>query len=161
MGWLQLLGTGISALSQRGAGADAKAAGDAAGDAFEQEAQDRAGKIRKMALQSRGAARAALAAAGADVNSGTATLIDGQIQSDSESDAASTIITGGRQAFAARRGGQIQRQAANINSVGTIVNGLSSESGRSTLSDGSTRFRNWKTSDSSAYGVGGNTSGPR
>lgn len=154
MGWLSLVGMGVSALAQHSEGQDAKAAANLTATGIESEAQDRAGKIRKLAAQARGTARSQLGASGVDPNSGTATLIDQQIQGDAESDVNSTILSGLRQAYAVRRGGQIQQQAANINAVGTVVNGVSSESGRSTLADGVTKYRNWKTAKTTGSGVG-------
>ncbi len=150
MGWLQLVGMGVSALAQKNAGDEANADAKNTAAQIETESQDRAGKIRKLAMQTRGAARAALAGSGVDPSSGTGVLIDQQIQGDSESDVFNTILTASRQAKAVRRGGEIQQKAGNVNALTTVL------SGASMLAAGAgDKYRNWKTSrTTSGSGVG-------
>lgn len=61
-------------------------------------AEEEAAKIRKAGEKQAGAARAALAASGVDVNSGTAININEDIYSGAESDAQNTLLTGKRRA---------------------------------------------------------------
>ena len=62
MGWMQLIGAGISAISQ-------VKAGDDAASAMRADAALKAAQIKKLSVRTQSEARAALAASGVDVNS--------------------------------------------------------------------------------------------
>ena len=136
MGWMQLVGAGISALSQAEAGKQAQ-------DAVNADAALKASSIRKLAVRQQGEAKAAIAASGVDVNSPTARIIGETIKSDSEQDVMNTIL-------GARRAGSAAAQAGNINAVGTAFNALGSSYGQSALSS----LGNWKTAPAATGGVG-------
>ena len=91
---MMALSTGVSVAGQLAQGQAAKAAANAEARAAENlaaqtrdAAQQEAVRIRKAGDRARGAARAQLAAAGIDVNSGTAVTIDGDIGTNAELDA--------------------------------------------------------------------------
>lgn len=121
MGWIALLGAGISALSQAKQGQEAQYAANVQAAEINQSAQAQAQKIRKLAQQTRGQARSSLAASGVDVNTGTSDVIDEEILRDSESDAYNTILSGERQANAVRRGGEAANDAGESSALSTIV----------------------------------------
>src|ERR1041385_530312 len=99
MGWLQMIGGGISALAQ-GNQADESAA------AIRADAALKAAQIRKLAVRTQGEARAAEAGSGGDVNSPSAKVIDESIDSGATSDEMNTIMSGERAASAAYRAGK-------------------------------------------------------
>lgn len=85
-------------------------------------AEQEAAKIRKAGEKQAGAARAALAASGVDVNSGTAININEDIYGGAESDAQNTLLTGKRRAATLNaQGRQTLKSAANKN-MGTLLN---------------------------------------
>lgn len=145
MGWLRLVGTGISALSQMSAGDDAAAAARADGAL-------KAGQIRKLAVNTRSSARAALAASGVDVNSPSSKVIDSSIQSESEQDAMNAILSGGRAA-------SVATTASRMNALGTGLSALNSDYGQSALSKVQASFGRWKTAGPGGVGAPGSGSG--
>lgn len=143
MGWLQLVGTGISALSQMSAGDDAAAAARADGAL-------KAGQIRKLAVNTRSQARAALAASGVDVNSPSSKVIDSSIQNESEQDAMNAILSGGRAA-------SVATTASRMNALGTATSFFSSDYGQSALSKASASIGRWKTASPGGVGAPGSS----
>jgi hypothetical protein len=140
MGWMQLAGTAVSALSQMKAGDDAQ-------QAALSDAMLRSANIRKLAVRTQGEARAATAASGVDVNSPTAKIINDQIHSDSEQDVMNTML-------GAKRAGQTAVQASRTNAIGTALNGFSTPYGQSALDSFGQSFSRWKTAPAASSGVG-------
>lgn len=122
MGYLQLIGAGVSALSQMKAGDQAAAASRA-------DAALQAGQIRKLAVRQQGEAKAAIAASGLDVNSPSAKIIDSTIQGDADKDAMAAIMSGGRAA-------RVASSAGTTNAIGTAFGALGSPYGQSALTSG-------------------------
>lgn len=139
MGYLSMIGSGISALSQGNQGDESAAA-------IRADAALKAAQIRKLATRTRSAARAATAASGVDVNSPSAKVIDESIGSDATVDEMNAIMSGERQASAAYRAGKQQ-------ALGTFLGAASGGSGgggMSALGSIGQSFGKWKT----ASGVG-------
>jgi hypothetical protein len=137
---MQLVGAGISALSQIKAGNDAE-------DAAYADASLKAASIRKLAARTQGEAKANIAASGVDVNSPTARIINDTIKSDSEQDVMNTILS-------AKRAGKAAVQAGNINALGTGLNAFGSSYGQSVLGKVGQNFGNWKSAPAATSGVG-------
>lgn len=93
-----------------------------------QAARDEALRIRKTGQRAAGAARAALAGAGIDVNSGTALTIEDDITTGAESDAFNTLLTGERRSTALRNSAAMSRasgrQAMFSSVLGSATTGL-------------------------------------
>lgn len=123
MGWLSIVGAGVSALSQKAQGDREQKAANIQAAEIDQAALTSAQKLRKLATQTRGSARAALAASGVDVDTGTSQTIDEEITRDSESDYYNTILNGQRQSDAVRRSGKAAADAATYNTLSTLVSG--------------------------------------
>lgn len=145
MGWLQLVGAGISAISQSQAGDDAASAARA-------DAAIKAGQIKKLSVRTQGQARAAIAASGVDVNSPSAKAIDESIRGESDLDARYAILSGGRAA-------SIAKTAGRINALGTVAGGLSSEYGQSALGKVGASIGRWKTAAPGGVGTTGSAGG--
>jgi type II secretory pathway pseudopilin PulG len=95
--------TAISAGQQQQKAANAQAQEALNQGAYRQdEARQRAEKIRRAGLAQRGEAKAALAAGGVKLGEGTALEIDKTIATRSEEDALSAILTGKRAGSSAR-----------------------------------------------------------
>lgn len=124
MGWLSLIGAGVSAIGQHNQGVDAQHNANLQANDIEQNASAQATKLRKVALQTRGASRAALAASGVDVNTASSNIIDESITRNSEADAYNIILNGEQQASAVRRGGSTAATAGNMNAASTLGAGL-------------------------------------
>lgn len=91
-------------------------------------AQQEADRIRRAGKKSQGAARAALAKSGVDVNAGTSLLIEDEIGAESEKDARMTLLTGRRQSdaslFSADQARARGRNAQRASQLGAISTGL-------------------------------------
>jgi hypothetical protein len=123
---------GASAISQ---GNQAKKMGDyqaaqaqADANAAAESAKLEAANIRKAGDRQRSSARAALAASGVNVDTGTAELINTEIQQGAEQDALTTIQTGVNRARvinaegdAARIAGKNARTAGYLNAANTAL----------------------------------------
>lgn len=88
-------------------------------------AEQEAAKIRKAGEKQAGAARAALAAAGVDVGSGTAININEDIYSNSELDAQNTLLTGKRRAATLNEQGRQALKAGYGKSMTTLLSSAS------------------------------------
>jgi hypothetical protein len=130
-----MIGQGISALSE-------KQQGDDAADALRADAALKAAQIRKLAVRTRGEARAAIAASGLDVNSASAKIIDSTIAGESEQDVMNTIMSGAR-------GADVAKTAGQTNALGTVVGALGSSYGQSAM----TSIGRWKTASGSGVGA--------
>lgn len=102
---LQIAGTAFSVIGQLSQGSQQQdwaeyqaeqARADA--QAAREEGQVRAEKVRKLGKRQQSEARAALAAAGAEVGAGTPVVIDTQIGRDAEADAQEELLSGVRSA---------------------------------------------------------------
>ncbi|MFM2290175.1 MAG: hypothetical protein RL684_3318 [Pseudomonadota bacterium] len=151
MGWLQLVGMGISAIAEHQAGQEAQAAANTEADGLLQDAALKAANVRRLGVQTQSQARAAMAASGVDVNSTSGRVIDENIATNSERDVSSALVTGERNALTVRMGGAAAARGADINALGTVVGGLGSPYGQSALGKLGGMFSGWKTSGS---GVG-------
>lgn len=155
MGWVQLVGAGVSALSQKKQGQAAEDAANANADAMMANAAMKAARIRKMAGFQRGEALAATAASGVDVNSASSRVIQDSIRNNSEEDVSNTLLSGQRSATAIRDQGRAAGRASILNAAGTLISGFGSDYGRSVLSKVGTRLGKWKTAaPASSGGVG-------
>lgn len=85
------------------------------------EAKVRAMNIRKLAAQTRSAARAGYAASGVVVDEGSALLADASITRESEFDAFYTILSGETRAQALRRQGQAEQTAGWLGAGATVL----------------------------------------
>lgn len=132
---MMAVSTGVSIAGQLAQGRAQRQAANAQARAEElqaqqqlQAAQDEALRIRKAGQRATGAARAALAGAGIDVNSGTALTIEDDITASAESDAYNTLLTGERRSTALRNSAAMSRAAgrnAMFSSVlGSVTTGL-------------------------------------
>lgn len=141
MGWVTLIGAGISALGSYSQGQSAK------DDAYLQNAYDmdaakaQATKIRKLANQQRGEAVAALGASGVSINSTTAGLIEQDILKGGEEDAYNTILSAKYGNEARTRSAQNTANAANVQAASALAQGVSSAYGSK-----------WKRSANSSIG---------
>lgn len=145
MGWMQLVGAGISALSQ-------SKAGDQAASAARADAALKAGQIKKLSVRTQSEARAALAASGVDVNSPSAKVINSSIADESDVDALNTILSGGRAASVAKTAGK-------INALGTITGAIGSDYGQSALGQVGASIGRWKTASPGGVGTTGSAAG--
>lgn len=143
MGWLAMIGSGISALSQGNQGDETAAATRA-------DAALKAAQIRKLAVRTQSEARAAEAASGVDVNSPTAKLIDENIASASTADEMNTILSGERAASAAYRASRVQALGTMLGATG----GNSGGGGMSALGSIGQSFGRWKTAAPGGVGAG-------
>lgn len=75
--------------------------------------REQAEKIRRIGRAQASEARAAYAASGVSIGSGTPVLINEQIQNDTESDAYNTILTGNRRADALEAQAAISRRTGS------------------------------------------------
>lgn len=139
MGWMQLVGAGVSALSQKDQGDEAAAAAKA-------DAALKAAQIKKLSVRTQSEARATLAASGVDVNSPTAKIIDTGIASESDADAMNAIVSGSRAASAAKSAGR-------INALGTVVGAIGSDYGQSALGKVGASIGRWKTASPGGVGT--------
>lgn len=142
MGWLSMIGSGISALSQ------GNQADESAG-AIRADAALKAAQIRKLAVRTQGEARAAEAGSGVDVNSPSAKLIDESIDSASTADEMNTILSGERQASAAYRAGKQQALGTFLGAAGGNSGG-----GMSALGSIGQSLGRWKTASPGGVGAG-------
>lgn len=140
MAWVALAGAAISLLGQQQQGRAAQAAAnyqaeqaDADAQAARSAAKVQAQKIRDAGKQQAAQANASLAASGVETGEGTALRITSGITGNAEEDAYTTILNGvnsgnrlNAQAQADRISGNNARRAANIGSVGTVLQGGSS-----------------------------------
>lgn len=136
------VGAGVSALSAIQQGNQAEAMGDyqrrqAEADASVQasEAQLQARQIRKAGDKQRASARASLAGAGVALGTGTAELIDKDINANSETDALLSIYQGETRADQIRAGGNVAalrgqnaKTAGYLNAGASVLNGVGSVS---------------------------------
>ena len=107
-----------------------QAAADA--NAARESAKLEAAQIRKAGEKQRSSARAALAASGVNVDTGTAELINTEIQQNAEQDALTTIQTGvnrsraiNAEGEAARISGRNARTAGYLNAGSTALSAFS------------------------------------
>lgn len=147
MSWVMVAVTAATALQQYNAGKAQKAQADLQAQQLDQQAQlerqsalEQAELVRKAGKRQRGAAAAAVAASGAKVGEGSALLIDQEISQDSEKDAATTWLNGGRKANSlnmdasmSRIEGKSAKTAATTAAVSTLAQG------------GYTASKGWKT----------------
>lgn len=133
-----LVGTGLSVYSQQQQGKAAQRQAEYTARVQENEAaaaedaaQAQAEKIRLEGRRIAGQARASLAASGVDVNAGSSLENQRQIALNTENDALSTILTGGRQgstlrqqAGLSRASGANARAAADIGSATSLIGGV-------------------------------------
>jgi hypothetical protein len=143
------LGVGSAALSAFGAlkqGSAAEAAANAQSDALMvqsnqalQSARDQATVIRRNGAAAQGTARAAAAASGVVVDSGSAKLAADTIGDNANSDALAAITNGGRQAVALQTNAQLTRAAGQS---------AASASKLSALATGVTAYSRWKMAKS-------------
>jgi hypothetical protein len=135
-GMMMAISTGVSVVGQLAQGQAAKAAANAeARNAENLAAQTRdaamqeAKRIRTAGDKTRGAARAALAGSGIDVNSGSAITIEDEIATGSEMDAYNTLLTGQRKATSLTDSAAIARargkNAVTSSLLGSVSTGLS------------------------------------
>lgn len=110
------------------------------GDNEKDAAVAQAEKIRKAGQAAAGRASAAMAAAGIDINEGTAVRINEGIYKDSEDDAYSTILTGSRRQQSANEQGAMLLNEGKAAKTSGYVN-----AGASLLSSGN-NYSKWKTS---------------
>jgi len=103
---LLLASTGFQAVGSILQGRQQKAYHDTQAAYAQDEAQAQADKIRRITRRDQGAARAALAASGVDVNRGTAMLVDQEIGTWGEQDALNAVLTGKREASLQRLAGK-------------------------------------------------------
>lgn len=143
MGWLSMIGGGISALSQGNQGDESAAA-------IRADAALKAAQIRKLAVRTQSEARTAEAGAGVDVNSPTAKVIDESIDSASTADEMNTILSGERQASAAYRAGKQQALGTFLGMAG----GGSGGGGMSALGSIGQSFGRWKSAAPGGVGAG-------
>lgn len=132
---MMALSTGLSISGQLAKGqadraaakAEARAAENLAAQARDAAVQE-AMQIRKAGERTRGAARAALAASGIDVNSGTAITIEDEIGSSSEISAYRKLLTGDREATSLQDKAAIARargkNAMSASILGSVSTGL-------------------------------------
>lgn len=166
-----LAGTAIAGYSAIQQGKNAKAAGDRANAMGEyqkqqaeadasvaaSEAQLQAWQIRKAGDRQRSEARASIAASGVTVGTGTAEIIDKDINASAEEDALMSIYQGDVRAGQIRQGGAIsefnglsaQARGKNAQSAGYINAGASALSGvgQASRTWGSTNAGNNPTGD--------------
>lgn len=136
-GTMMALSSAISIAGQLAQGRAQKSAGDAEASMIERQdaqqrdqAQQEAHRIRRSARKVSGAARAAMAASGIDVNRGTALTIEDEITHESEKDAFNVLLTGKRRSDAAdfaadqaRARGSNAQTASVLGSVSTGLQG--------------------------------------
>lgn len=158
MAWVALAAVAVSVLSQQKQARSEQAAAnyqaqqaDADAQAARSAAKVQAQKIRDAGKQQSSQANASLAASGVETGEGTALRITSGITGNAEEDAYTTIINGANagnrlnaQAQADRISGNNARQAANVNSGGTVLQG------------GSSMYNGWKRSNP---GTTGSTTG--
>lgn len=132
---MMAISTGVSIAGQLQQGRAARAAADAEARAAENlaaqtrdAAQQEAKRIRLAGDRTRGAARAAMAASGIDVNSGTAVTIEDDIATSSEMDAYMTLLTGERKSTSLQDSAAISRSrganAMTASLLGSVTTGL-------------------------------------
>lgn len=114
-------GTALSAGGQQAAGEAAKHAADEEAVGTLAEAKLQAIKIRKLAREYRGAARADYAASGVVVDEGSPLIAEREIVQRSEEDALFTLSGGERRARAIRAQGKAYKQAAALGAAGTAL----------------------------------------
>lgn len=145
--------TAISAGQQQQKAANAQAQEVLNQGAYRQdEAKQRAEKIRRAGLAQRGEAKAALAAGGVKLGEGTALEIDQTIATRSEEDALSAILTGKRAGSSARSESDLLKTAGE-----NAVNNSYGKAASTVLQAGSTYVGSgWiKTKQQGAlYGTG-------
>lgn len=105
--------------------AQAQADADAAAEAAKLEAA----QIRKAGERQRSSARAALAASGVNVDTGTAELINTEIQQNAEQDALTTIQNGGNRARMINAEGQMARISGRNAQTAGFLNATSTALG--------------------------------
>lgn len=129
------LSAGVSAVGQLQQGRANRKAGEAQASQDERlaaqqqdSAREEADRIRRAGDRTRGAARAQVAASGISVNSGSALLIDEEIDRNAESDAMEVLLTGKRQSDASlSSAGQARargRNAQTASVLGAVSTGL-------------------------------------
>jgi hypothetical protein len=134
-GVMMALNTGVSMMGQLQEGRARKAAGDmqaqqdrARAGQEEDAANQEADRIRRAGRRTQGAARAAFAGSGIDVNSGSAMTVDEEIGRDSEKDAFNTLLTGKRRAgayrFNADQAAAAGRNAKTASVLGAAATGM-------------------------------------
>ena len=94
-------------------------------DAAAESAKLEAANIRKAGERQRSSARAALAASGVNVDTGTAELINTEIQQNAEQDALTTIQTGVSRARMINAEGQASRIAGDNAATAGFLNAAS------------------------------------
>jgi len=160
---MMALSTGVSVAGQLAQGQAAKAAANAEARAAENlaaqtrdAAQQEAARIRKAGDRTRGAARAQLAAAGIDVNSGTAVTIEGDIGTNAELDAYNTLLTGQRKSTSLTDSAAISRargkNAMTSSLLGSISTGLQ---GWKAVRSAGPQLQPWEMPGERAPGRGG------
>lgn len=129
---MMAISTGVSVVGQLQQGMAAKRAADAEARAAENlaaqhrdAAQQEAKRIREAGDKTRGAARAAMAASGIDVNSGSAVTIEDDILQGSEMDAYMTLLTGDRKATSLHDSASIARARGSSAMMGSALGAVS------------------------------------
>lgn len=95
----------------------------------ELEARVRAMNIRKLAAQTRSAARAGYAASGVVVDEGSALLADADITRQSELDAFYSIFSGQSRGASLRRQGRAEQTGGLLSGFGSALSSYASASG--------------------------------
>lgn len=121
-----VIGSAVSATGSVMAGdAKKKAAYDEASQ-VEMDARIRAKNIRKLAAETRGAARAGYAASGVVVDEGTPLITDAYITRESELDALYTILSGESRSKSLRKTGKAAATAGYIGAATTALSAYGS-----------------------------------
>lgn len=97
--------------------------------AGQEAAKEEARVIRKAGGKARSSARADLAAAGVDVNAGTAGMIQDEITADSEGDAFVSLLNGGRRGDQLRRSAQYTRMGGKASQDASVIQGIGTAAG--------------------------------
>jgi transcription initiation factor TFIID subunit TAF12 len=118
-----LVGGVVGAVGSVMSGRSKKKAAYSEAKQIETEARVRAKNIRKLAAQTRGAARAGYAASGVVVDEGSAVITDMTITRESELDALYTIMGAHNRAKSLRKTGKAEQTAGYINAVRSILSG--------------------------------------
>jgi hypothetical protein len=121
MGWLALVGQGVSMLGGAANERKQRRADESYAIDVENAAEEQAQKIRKAGRRAVGQARAAVGASGVAVDSGSPELALEELARESEADAFNTILTGKRQGKAIRQGSKINADMNTVNSASGLL----------------------------------------
>jgi hypothetical protein len=100
--------------------------------AVQTTAKIRAANIRKLAAQTRGAARADYASSGVVVDQGSPAIADAQITRQSELDAFYSLLSGEQQAKSLRQSGRASETGGYLNAAGSVLGGFANRPPKTT-----------------------------